>query len=464
MRLPRYILFNMTLTLACAPALAAPPEPLEMLQAKGLQRSGNWLLLPEEVQLAQDLHEGYVKKSKMIQAQEQARRAEAAGQSSKLELARLIGQMAQLQRKLPLARGPRERTAAAADINALVSRIATLQATDPEKKARQTWAAVTSTIGDYTQTVVKLRQQYDDLLPRYAALQRDPQVKSAIEQLNADGQAQYALGPGSGQRKRLENLESLVMADTVPLRRGADGLWHVSVLVNGKASQDMAIDSGASIVLLPMRAAQAAGITPGPTAPTLRMVVASGGQVDARMVVADSLRVGRFVAENVECAVLPENFKDVPALLGQSFLQRFRQTIDASRSRWELASVQDPTKQDATKADAKSPPLPQPPEPALSSRAETAAAEPLPRLLEITGDDPRAAKTVDVQLDGGAVTFHSSRLYEAAGLRQLVGPPRQVHKLNLPGHNDWELWTWEKVQVLVDPQGMTRYYAVKPGG
>jgi clan AA aspartic protease (TIGR02281 family) len=439
-----------------ADAQAQTPEPLQVLEGKGLQKSGNWLVVPEEVQFGQALHEGYVKKGKMLQAQEQARHAETSGQSKKLELARLIAQLAQVQKRYSSARTPRDRNAAIQEINSVTAKIVGLQAADPEKKTRQAWATVTTLIGEFTEMVLKLRRQYDALLPRYADLARDPDVKTAIERLNQPGEAQYALGPSTSQRKRLEGLESLVLADSVPIRRGSDGLWHVSVIVNGKRSDEMAIDSGASIVMLPMRTAQAAGITVGPSAPVVHMVMASGGQVEAKVVMADSLRVGRFVAENVECTVLPEQLKDAPALLGQSFLQRFRQTIDAGRGRWELASLQDPGNQPLKPL---SPPKPM--EAATASKPEIDPNEQLRRLLEVPGGDERAAQTAEVKLDGHAVTFHAGRHHEAAGLQQILGPPHEIRKIDLPGHADWELWTWGKVQVLVDPQGMTRYYAIK---
>lgn len=452
-----YLLITLVAWLSTwADAQAQTSEPLHVLEGKGLQKSGNWLIVPEEAQFVQDMHEGYIEKSKMFQAQEQARHADTRGQSSKLELARLIAQLAQVQKWASSARTSRDHNAAVQEMNSVTAKIMGLQAADPEKKARQAWATATTLIGEFTETVLKLRRQYDALLPRYAALARDPEVKTAIERLNQLGEPQYALGPNVGQQKRLESLESLVMADSVPIRRGSDGLWHVSVIVNGKRSEEMAIDSGASIVVLPMRTARAAGITLGPGVPVARMMMASGGRVEGKIVLADSLRVGRFVAENVECVVMPEQLKDAPALLGQSFLQRFRQTIDAGRGRWDLASLHDPGNQPPKPA---SPPKPM--ETGGPTKPEIDLTEQLRRLLEVSGSDERAAKTAEVKLDGHAAIFHAGRHHEAAGLKQLLGDPHEIRKIDLPGHADWELWTWGKMQVLVDPQGITRYYAIK---
>jgi clan AA aspartic protease (TIGR02281 family) len=437
-------------------AVARPqtPEPLSILEGKGLHKSGNWLLLPEELQFAQDLHDGYTKKTRLRQAREQARRAEASAQSSKLDLARLIAQLSQIQRRLAAARSAREHNALLPELNAVTAKIMGLQAVDHEKKAREAWTAVSGLIGDFTQAVLKLRRQYDALPPRYADLAQDPQVKAALAQLNQPGAAPYALGPNASQEKRLASLESLVLADSVPIRRGRDGLWHVSVIWNGKGTVEMAIDSGATVCVLPMQAAREVGITAGPGAPVSRMTLANGSRVDARIVVAESLRVGRFVAENVECAIMPEELKDVPPLLGQSFLQRFQQTIDAAHGRWELVSLQDPANPQAASFAS------QATETSSANRPRPDPTELLRRLLAVPDDDPRSARAVEVRLDGGAMTFRAGRQYEAAGLKQLLGEPRAVRNPNLPGHADWELWTWGKVQVLIDPQGMTRYYTL----
>jgi hypothetical protein len=43
-------------------------------------------------------------------------------------------------------------------------------------------------------------------------------------------------------------------------------------------------------------------------------------------------------------------------------------------------------------------------------------------------------------------------------------PDRQhrSHKVSLPQNTQWELRTWGKLLVMVDKQGTTRYWAIKP--
>jgi hypothetical protein len=117
---------------------------------------------------------------------------------------------------------------------------------------------------------------------------------------------------------------------------------------------------------------------------------------------------------------------------------------------------------------APSPPASAPPaerenaEPGKPTAAGADVAVQLRCLLEITGKDSRAGKTAELTIDSEAITFHVSRRHEAEGLRQLSGKPSQVRNVTLPQNTQWELWTWGKLLVLVDKQGTTRYWAIKP--
>ena len=123
-------------------------------------------------------------------------------------------------------------------------------------------------LGDFTQAVVKLRRRFDAYIKTYAALARDPEVKAAMEQLNPEGsKPQYVLGPTPSRRKLLEGLESLVLADSVPVHREAGGLWVAAVTFNDKVTHDLEIDSGASTVVLPWNVAKEVGLTPPADAP-----------------------------------------------------------------------------------------------------------------------------------------------------------------------------------------------------
>jgi hypothetical protein len=58
--------------------------------------------------------------------------------------------------------------------------------------------------------------------------------------------------------------------------------------------------------------------------------VADGSKVNSKQVVLDSVRVGKFKAEHVECVVLPPEAKNAPTLLGMTFLSRFNFSINGT--------------------------------------------------------------------------------------------------------------------------------------
>ena len=103
----------------------------------------------------------------------------------------------------------------------------------------------------------------------------------------------------------------------VTIIRGVDGHFRSDVAVNGRRIA-MLIDSGASLVTLTERDAQAAGINPAPTSFTGRARTA-GGEVPFARITIDRLTLGGIERRNVDAAVMRGNALP-QSLLGQSFL------------------------------------------------------------------------------------------------------------------------------------------------
>lgn len=102
------------------------------------------------------------------------------------------------------------------------------------------------------------------------------------------------------------------------LERAADSHFYADADINGTSIRVM-VDSGASIVALTRRDAEAIGIdvdrlTVGGTART------AGGDVPMRMVMLDSIDIGGIVVERVQAAVIDADMG--ASLLGQSYLSR----------------------------------------------------------------------------------------------------------------------------------------------
>jgi hypothetical protein len=73
---------------------------------------------------------------------------------------------------------------------------------------------------------------------------------------------------------------------------------------------------------------------------------ASGGITAAKLMTIATVRVGPFTVNNVECAVLPPSKRDVPLLLGQSFINQFTHKVD--NGRLLLSKVETPETQRKT--------------------------------------------------------------------------------------------------------------------
>jgi hypothetical protein len=79
-------------------------------------------------------------------------------------------------------------------------------------------------------------------------------------------------------------------------------------------------------------------------APKVQLQMADGHTVVGQMVYADKVRVGKFTAEHVECAVLPAEFSEAAPLLGLSFWRNFIFKIDAEKAKLVMSKVDVPEK------------------------------------------------------------------------------------------------------------------------
>lgn len=196
---------------------------------------------------------------------------------------------------------------------------------------------------DYVKELLELRKKIDSYQEKYADLAADKNVAEAIEAYNKLKEKQYKLGPGvslTNNDKKLKKFEELVLADSIDIERAGSQLWEISVVFNNGKPQTLDLDTGSSVIALSFEAAKAAGITPSDTDPTIKMQLADGHIVEAKLVIANSVRVGKFTVEKVECAVLPAQYKQAASLLGQSFLKHFTYKIDTDKSKLVMTKIE----------------------------------------------------------------------------------------------------------------------------
>lgn len=109
------------------------------------------------------------------------------------------------------------------------------------------------------------------------------------------------------------------------------GTVIVQALLNQKASVGLFLDTGASLTLISESVAMIAGIDLAKEKNIVRLKVADGRTVDAKIVVLKSVRVESVTAENVEAAVIADQMALSGVgngVLGMSFLRRFNFKVD----------------------------------------------------------------------------------------------------------------------------------------
>ena len=121
-----------------------------------------------------------------------------------------------------------------------------------------------------------------------------------------------------------------MLSKAVEMRRKG-GVFEVDVTLNGKVTTPMIFDTGASLVTLSAEFAAKIGLNPQPTDQTIQLHDATGGVTAAKKMTISTVRVGPFTVNNVDCAVLPPDKRDVPLLLGQSFINQFTHKVDNGR-------------------------------------------------------------------------------------------------------------------------------------
>ncbi len=120
------------------------------------------------------------------------------------------------------------------------------------------------------------------------------------------------------------------------LRRGE--IWITEVLLNERVKRHLVVDSGASFMLINPQIAKELDITVNENTPFIPMTTVSG-YILVPLVTLKSVRIGKAQAENIEAVIytLPSGGD---GLLGNSFLNKYRMTLDSIQGKMTLYSMQ----------------------------------------------------------------------------------------------------------------------------
>ena len=194
----------------------------------------------------------------------------------------------------------------------------------------------------YIQFVLDARKLAGKIEADYTQKAADPEVKAAVARLNQAAGKQFELVPSASFQsslRRLKQLEDTVLSEAIDLRDDGGKTLRVSVVVNGKYQEEMVLDSGASLISLPSAIATKFGLKPTEKDPRITLQLADGREIEGRLMKLTSVRVGKFIVDNVECAVLGPAATMAEPLLGMSFLENFKFEIDAAAKKLNMVKV-----------------------------------------------------------------------------------------------------------------------------
>jgi aspartyl protease family protein len=120
---------------------------------------------------------------------------------------------------------------------------------------------------------------------------------------------------------------------TVPLEHGL-GVWIAQVTVNEARTGRFLVDTGSSVTVLAPPFAAALGIAAGPGGTPVELHTL-GGRTAAQPATAGSIRVGDVEVRDAPI-VLHDPGPGIDGILGNTFLGRYRVTVDADRRQLQL--------------------------------------------------------------------------------------------------------------------------------
>jgi aspartyl protease family protein len=320
-------------------AVAAADSPEEVLKSRGLKRVGTTYVLAGEADVQRKVGTLKTLSNQLVQAARQQAGSEQQAATEKGMMRELLAQRVALGQQLTafeqemrnIGGAPPQMAARRNEMviayNNLGDQIRLLQdgqGADPKLQDRLL-AEVSRRREAYIQAVLELRQLVDTVTKSYADVADDPAVKQAIETLAGSAKSAPRLGPSApfaANVKLLERIERSVITDAVDLRKSGGVFW-VDATFNGKVIRPMVFDTGASLTTIPAGLADELGLKPSPSDPVVRCETADGTVVEAKRMTVPSMRVGRFIVNDVDCAVMPAGKGEVAPLLGQSFHRHF---------------------------------------------------------------------------------------------------------------------------------------------
>jgi len=267
------------------------------------------------------------------------------------EITNLEGRMLQAHQQMVGLNAQLANVNDVASNNRLVGAINTLQGqiTLAEKsletlKAREITARsnLNNAREEFVQQVLDLGNLSVQLTKAYESSGNSPEVQASLKKLREDTGKDLTLQPSpavQSLQRKLAELQTSVQTERITLRRD-DNTFYASVVINGKHTAEMVVDTGASLISLPYELAVSMGLKPEARDKQVLLTLADGRSITAHIKTIESVRVGTFVVEDVECAVLGPEAVEAHPLLGMSFLGEFQFHLDAAAGTLGLTQIE----------------------------------------------------------------------------------------------------------------------------
>jgi len=327
------------------------------LKSKGLKRVGTTYVVAEEAAVQKQLNEAKALYKQLSLTVMQQRAFVQQSEENKVFFKELMQRRSLLSQQLNQPLSVTEHNQIVTMLNEINDRMKLIDSENSDPKAQdEANAKVAERREGFVQAVIDLRQQIDETQSKYKELAADAEVKDSLAALNQKTKSKVALGPSRTfltNVKLVEKIEASVLTESITMRRN-NGVFWLDVTFNGKVTEEMVFDTGASLTVLPTDLAKKIGLTPSDSDPTIQCHIADGSIVDAKKMTIPSIRVGKFTVKNVECAVMPPSKNDISPLLGGSFNKYFDYKIVPDSGKLVLSKVDTGEDSAATAPKAKS--------------------------------------------------------------------------------------------------------------
>ena len=323
----------------------------EALEKFGLRVYRNELMFLDERDLKAEVSKSLKAKKTLLGHELELQKLRLTELQAENQLVLMKQKDVQLNAGLATASGAVENNRYIAMINANASQVDLLlkDMSDLAKQVKAGQSFVNKASDEFVKQLLDVRGRLDAFDAKAKSLAEDQKLAAVVKEIEQTiGSEIEPLGESRSlarMRSNLEKLESIILTDTVKLTDDGSGTFEATISINGYDVVQLVVDSGASLVCLPSKMADELGLEIGPDAQPIQMTIADGSIISGKLITLDSVRMGKFEAENVQCAVLGPEAVNAPGLLGMSFLGNFKFELDASKGEIKMMTI-DP---DATK-------------------------------------------------------------------------------------------------------------------